>query len=53
MAKLRLISRVKKGMSGPLNSPVRTTMPMEEIHKALSLYQKQMSAGKIIINFNT
>ena len=53
MAKLRLISLVKKGMSGPLNSSVRTTMPMEEIHMALSLYQKEMSAGKIIINFNT
>jgi NADPH:quinone reductase-like Zn-dependent oxidoreductase len=50
VSKLQLINRVKKGMSGILSSSIRTTMPLEEITRAIPMYQKEMSSGKIIIN---
>jgi hypothetical protein len=49
-SKLQLIKKVKQGMSGILTSPVRSVLPMDEIERAISVYQKEMSAGKIIIN---
>ena len=50
ISKLQLINRVKRGISGLLTTSVRTVMPMEEINKAISMYQKKMSSGKIIIH---
>ena len=47
--KLRVISRVKKGMSGALTSRVREVLPMEEVNEAIAKYKQKMSPGKILL----
>jgi NADPH:quinone reductase-like Zn-dependent oxidoreductase len=47
--KLRLISRVKKGMKETLSSEVREVLPMDEVNQAIALYKQEMSSGKIIL----
>jgi NADPH:quinone reductase-like Zn-dependent oxidoreductase len=49
--KLRMISRVKRGMKEILSSEVREVLPMDEVNDAIALYKKEMSAGKIILKF--
>jgi len=48
-AKLGLIRRVRKALSGTLSSPIHRIMPLEEVEHALAAYKENMSAGKYIL----
>jgi len=49
LKKLRVISRVKKGMDGALSSRIREMLPMEEVNEAIAKYKQKMSHGKILL----
>lgn len=48
-ARLRLIRRVRKALTGTLSSPIQQVMPLEEVEQALAAYKENMSAGKYIL----
>jgi len=47
--KIRFINQVKKQLSDSLTTHINGNMPLEEVEKAISLYKKSMSDGKIIL----
>jgi NADPH:quinone reductase-like Zn-dependent oxidoreductase len=48
--KLRFINRLKKQMPGLLASQIHRVMPLEAVEEAISMYKKEMSSGKIILD---
>lgn len=49
--KLGFIGKVKKQMKGSLSSSINRIFNMDKVNEAITLYRKEMSAGKILLRF--
>ncbi|HDR67964.1 MAG TPA: alcohol dehydrogenase [Bacteroidaceae bacterium] len=47
--KIRLVNRVKKFMKKGHEISIQKTFPLQEINRAIELYTKNMSAGKVLL----
>lgn len=47
--KLKFLGKVKNEMNEALSSHVHRTFAMEEVNEAITLYMKEMSAGKVLL----
>ena len=52
LSKLKLLRQVRKMLPDVLSSPIRQTLPMDQVDQAIALYNQRMSAGKIILRMN-
>jgi NADPH:quinone reductase-like Zn-dependent oxidoreductase len=50
--KLKLLRQVGKALPDMLSSPVRQTMPLEQVEQAIALYRENMSAGKVLLRLS-